>query len=172
MDTQARARSAVTLAVLAVVFIIGVAWAWARVTEPFPEKAEQPPCTDSPVAAGEVLTPGDILVNVLNASSTEGLASDTMEALVRKGFVEGEKGNTSASTGEGGALIWTDDPSGPSARLLATYFGGHAEIVQQPTANPGITVVIGEDFPGVTDGHKRIKAASDTSICVPPPPAS
>src|SRR5689334_15920813 len=42
VDVKARTRSAVTLAVLAVVFVIGVAWAWSSVTDPFPEKADQP----------------------------------------------------------------------------------------------------------------------------------
>jgi hypothetical protein len=29
---------------------------------------------------------------------------------------------------------------------------------------------VGDDFPGVTDGRKRIKAAEDTYVCTPPEP--
>jgi hypothetical protein len=168
VDLKARTRSAVTLAVLAVVFVIGVAWAWSSVTDPFPEKAEQPACTDSPVAKGDRLTPGDVLVNVLNGSTTEGLAGETMDALVRKGFVEGSKGNTSAAGSRSGAVIWADDANSTAAKLLKSYFGKGTEIVQQSTAEPGITVVVGEGFPGIGDGRKSIKATSDGYVCSPP----
>ena len=43
------------------------------------------------------ITPGAVLVNVFNASSTEGLAGETLDALVRKGFAEGTTSNTSAN---------------------------------------------------------------------------
>jgi hypothetical protein len=167
VDVKARSRSAVTLVLLAVVFVIGVAWAWSSVTEPFPDKADQPACTDSPVAQGDRLTPGDVLVNVLNGSTTEGLAGSTMEALVRKGFVEGSKGNTSAPAGRSGALIWTDDADSTAARLLRSYLGKGTRIEQRSTAEPGITVVVGEGFPGLGDGRKSIKATSDGSVCSP-----
>ncbi len=168
MDTRARARSAVTLAVLAVLFMVGVAWAWSTVTEPFPEKADQPACTDAAVDAGERITPGAVLVNVLNASSTEGLAGETMDALVRKGFAEGAKGNTSAPAGKSGAVIWTPDTASPAAKLLRSYFGRDTEIVEQSTAEPGITVVVGANFPGISDGKRAIKVAEDTAVCSPP----
>lgn len=168
MDTQARARSAITLAVLAVVFSIGVAWAWAAVTEPFPEKEDPPICVETSYADGDRMTPGDIVVNVLNASSTEGLARETMEALVRKGFVEGSRSNTAAKTGKGSALIWTGDPDGAPAQLLKTYFGPGAEVMQQSTTAPGISVIVGEGFPGIQDGKKSIKAKDDGTVCSPP----
>lgn len=168
MDGKARARSAVTLAVLAVLFIVGVVWAWSSVTEPFPEPEEQPACVESSFAAGDRVTPGNVLVNVLNASKTEGLASETMDALVRKGFAEGAKGNTAASTTDAGVVIWTTDPDGPAAALLKSYFGAGTEIVEQATAEPGITVVVGEGFPGVKDGKKGVKAEDDSYVCSPP----
>ena len=168
MDTKARARSAVTLAVLAVLFVIGTVWAWSSVTEPFPEAEEQPACLDTPVAVGDRVTPGNVLVNVLNASETDGLAGETMEALVRKGFAEGSRGNTRAETSESGAVIWTDDPDGPAAALLKSYFGPGTEIIDQATAEPGITVIVGEGFPGIRDGKLGVKAKKDSFVCSPP----
>jgi hypothetical protein len=168
VDVKASTRSAVTLAVLALVFVIGVAWAWSSVTEPFPEAEEQAACLDTSVAAGDRVTPGLVVVNVLNASSTEGLAGETMDALVRKGFVEGATGNAAVATGERGAVIWTDDPDGPAAELLQSYFGSDAEIVDQATAEPGITVVVGEGFPGLKSGRKGVKAEDDSFVCSPP----
>ena len=168
MDAKARTRSAVTLAVLAVIFVIGVAWAWASVTDPFPEKEEQPACTDSSFAAGDRITPGNVLVNVFNASGTDGLAGETMDALVRKGFGEGAISNTAADIREGGAVIWTKDPTSPAAQLLKTYLGKNTEIVDQTTADPGITVVVGVGFPGIKDGKTGVKADSDSTVCTPP----
>lgn len=167
MDAKATTRSAVTLAVLALVFVIGVAWAWSSVTEPFPEAEEQPACIETPVAAGDRVTPGLVHVNVLNASGTDGLASETMEALARRGFAEGATGNAAAPTGEMGAVIWTDDPDGPAAKLLQSYFV-NAQVVEQATAEPGITVVVGEGFPGIKAGRKGVKAESDGFVCSPP----
>jgi len=168
VDTKARTRSAATLAVLAVLFVVGAAWAWSAVTEPFPEAEKQPACTETSVAAGDRVTPGDVLVNVLNAGSTEGLAGETMDALVRKGFAEGSKGNTAADPGGGGVVIWAPDPDGPAAKLLKSYLGKGTEIVDQASAEPGITVLVSEGFPGVKDGKTGIKAKDDTTVCSPP----
>jgi hypothetical protein len=165
---MARTRSAVTLALLAVVFVAGAAWAWSSVTEPFPEKEEQPACVDSEVAEGDRITPGAVLVNVFNASNTEGLAGETLDALKRKGFAEGTTSNTSTEVGGSGAVIWAPDPDGPAAKLLKTYFGSNTEIVDQATAEPGITVVVGEGFPGIRNGKNGIRAATDSIVCSPP----
>lgn len=167
MDISARARSAATLAVLAVLFVVGAAWAWSAVTEPFPEKDEEPACIDTEVAAGDRVTPGMVVVNVFNAGSTEGLAGETMDALVRKGFVQGATSNSSAEVGKSGAVIWADDPNGPAAKLLQSYFGKDTEIVDQATAEPGITVLVGESFPGLKDGRKGVKADVDSLVCSP-----
>ena len=169
MDTLARARSAITLAVLAVLFIVGVAWAWSSVTDPFPEKAEQAACTDTPYSAGDRITPGYVLVNVFNASKTDGLARETMDALVRKGFAEGAISNTAADTGAKGAVIWTDAPDSPAVRLLQTYLGKDADVVDQTTADPGITVVVGQGFPGIKDGKNGIRTKEEGTVCSPPP---
>ncbi len=168
MEGKARARSAVTLAVLAVLFVVGVVWAWSSVTEPFPEPEEQPACVESSFAAGDRITPGNVLVNVLNASKTEGLAGETMDALVRNGFAEGSEGNTAASTTDSRVVIWTTDPDGPAAALLKSYLGPGTKIIEQATAEPGITVVVGQGFPGVKNGKKGIKAKDDTYVCSPP----
>ena len=168
MEINARIRSLVTLAVLAVIFVIGVAWAWSTVTDPFPEKEEQPACTDSSFDAGDRVTPGNVLVNVFNASGTEGLASETMQALVRKGFAEGTISNTAADTGDSGSVIWTTEPDGPAAKLLRTYLGKNTEVVDQATADPGITLVVGEGFPGIKDGKTGVKADEAAVVCSPP----
>jgi hypothetical protein len=165
---MARARSAATLVVLTVLFVIGVAWAWSAVTEPFPEMEEEPPCTETAVSAGDVVRPRDVLVSVLNASRTEGLARDTMDGLIGKGFGEGTRGNTSMKIGDAGAVVLTDGEHSPAAELVRSYLGRDARIVEEPSAEPGVTVVVGDDFAGVVKGRRGVRAKEDTFVCKPP----
>jgi len=167
MDLQAKARSTITLAVLALLFVIGVVWAWSAVTEPFPEPEETPDCVEEQFTAGSRLRPGDVLVNVMNAGNQEGLARNTMDALVRHGFGEGSRGNATVPKGSSGPQVWTSDPGSPAARLVASYLGPRADIVEQTTAEEGITVVVGDSFPGVVKGMRSIRVQEDTWVCAP-----
>jgi hypothetical protein len=167
---KAHTRSALTLVVLAVVFVIGVAWAWNAVTQPFPEPEDAPPCDKTRVAAGDKVVPEDVLVSVLNASKRNGLAGETMDDLLGKGFGEGTRDNVAAHTGRGGAVVWTDDPENPAAELVRSYLGKKARIVEQTSSEPGIVVVVGDAFPGVVKGRKSVTAQEDTYVCVPPEP--
>ncbi|WP_278258461.1 hypothetical protein [Nocardioides convexus] len=78
-DVKESSRSAITLVVLAVVFLAAIAWGWSRVTSPFPEKVEAAPCTDTLVAAGDEVAPPQVMVTVLNAGGANGLAGKTMD---------------------------------------------------------------------------------------------
>jgi hypothetical protein len=167
MDVQASARSLATLAVLGVLFVAGVAWAWSAVTEPFPEPAETPVCVDEQFAAGSRLRPGDVLVNVMNSGGEDGLARTTSEALVRHGFGEGARGNAQAVPGARGPQVWTSDPSSPAARLVAGYLGPDAHVVEKATTQEGITVVVGNSFPGVVEGPHSVRVEEDTTVCAP-----
>lgn len=166
MDMQATARSAATLVVLALIFVAGVAWAWSQVTEPFPDPVDDPDCHDVLIGTGEEVTPGDVLVSVLNGSERDGLAGETMDRLKRFGFGEGELGN--APKIKDSAQIWTDEPDGPVARLLASYLGDGVKTVDQASSAPGVTVVVGDEFPGVSKGARGETAGEDIYVCSPP----
>lgn len=167
-NLEAHARTAATLAVLALVFLGGVAWAWSAVTEPFPDLPEVAPCVDTPVAAGDVIKPDQVLVSVMNAGALDGLARETMDDLVRHGFAQGDRANAPTEDDLAPVEVWTSDPESPAALLVASYLGDDAEILDKPSSEPGITVVVSDDFPGVVKGDKEIEAATDTSICSPP----
>lgn len=166
-DLTARTRSTVTLVVLAAVFLLSVVWAWSAVTEPFPDPLETPDCYDETVAAGDAVGPGDVLVHVLNAGSEEGLARDTMDQLVREGFAQGQRGNTTTAKGGAAAQIWTDEPGNPAVRLVLSYLGKDAKIVEQATEQPGVTVVVTDKFPGVVNGKRRVVAKNEAVVCKP-----
>lgn len=167
-DVKESSRSAITLVVLAVVFLAAIAWGWSRVTSPFPEKVEAAPCTDTLVAAGEEVAPPQVMVTVLNAGGANGLAGKTMDKLVGFGFGHGKTGNAPRDTGSVSAQVWSDDPGDPAAILLASYLGKGVEVVDQPSGYPGVTIVVGKRFKGVTKGRATVTAQKDAYVCTPP----
>lgn len=168
LDVRQGGRSAITLAVLAVVFLAGVTWAWSSVTEPFPEKVPAAPCTDTLIRAGEDVAPPQVLVTVLNAGGADGLATKTMDKLIAAGFGEGETGNGPADSGPVAAQVWASDPGDPAAILLASYLGQDVEVVDQPSGYPGVTIVVGKRFKGVRKGRETVTAQTDSYVCTPP----
>src|SRR3954464_14519820 len=120
----ARVRTAVTLAALALLMLLGVTWGWAQVLKPFPGKVDAPICVDTSYKAGDELFVQDVTVSVFNASGREGLAASTLQALEDAGFAPGESANapkgTSVTTA---AEIWVKDPHDPGAKLLRRRVG-------------------------------------------------
>lgn len=168
LDVKNGGRAAITLAVLGVVFLVGTAWAWSQVTQPFPEKVEAAPCTDTLVSQGDELTPPQVMVSVLNASGSSGLAGNTMDKLAGFGFGEGQISNAPDNSRPEAAQVWADDPGDPAALLLASYLGKNVEIVDQPSGYPGITIVVGKGFKGVKKGRAKLTSQVDSYVCTPP----
>lgn len=169
----ARLRTLLTLGVLVALLLIAVTWAWSAITSPFPTSEEPAAlCQDQTIAAGDNLRPEDLTVNVLNAGDRIGLASSTMNALEGRGFGVGQRGNAPPGTAVRSAQIWTDDVDSPAVRLLATYLGKDAEILERTTSDPGLSVVVGDGFGRVRKGRNRIVPKQDTIVCSPVTPAT
>ena len=109
----ARLRSLITLAVLVVVVLVAAAWGWAKLTTPFPQAEEVPVCEDVTVAAGEPITPEELVVNVVNAGDRVGLAASTMNALETRGFARGSASDAADGTEVATVEIWSSDPRRP-----------------------------------------------------------
>lgn len=171
---MARLRTAGTLVVLVVLLVIGVSWGWSKVTAPVPESEEEPTalCEDVTVAKGDRLLAEQVTVSVLNAGTREGLASRTMAALVDRGLHQGQRDNAPDGTNVEGVAIWTDDPSNPAVRLVASYLGKGVEVVRRDPVNLGVNVVVGDKFGGVVDGRPSIVVGEDAIVCIPPESAA
>lgn len=168
MDLQASGRKTATVATLIAIFVIAVVWGLHEVTQPFPGKAAPPPvCEDVPVAAGHLVKPDQVLVNVLNDSNRSGLAENTQVALARYGFATGERGDTQHPMHGAHAEVWTTSPKSPAALLVASYLGRGVHVVRKDAGYPGITVVVGDTFRRVHHGMKSIKAAKKSEVCQP-----
>ena len=164
-----RLRTLITLAVLAVLVLAGVAWGWQQVSEPFPGKVDAPVCVDTTYAAGDELFVQDVTVSVLNASQREGLAGRTLQELEDVGFAAGETSNAPQGTAlTTPAEIWVGDPANPGAKLLRRQIGKVP--VRSDVTSPvkGVTLVVGDTFAELREGPASLVLDADAVVCSPP----
>jgi hypothetical protein len=161
-------KSALTLVTLLALLLGAGFWGWQAFTEPLPTAEEPPVCEDTKMPAGAEVRPQQVTVSVYNASDRNGLAGFTMELLVSEEFGQGESGNAPRGTDVPTAEIWAEDPDGPAAVLVQSYFG-RAVVIREPpaTLGPGVVVIVGEDFKRLRKGRDSIVADEDASVCVP-----
>ncbi|WP_372736919.1 LytR C-terminal domain-containing protein [Nocardioides sp.] len=161
-------KSALTLGVLVLLLVVGVAWGVAQVSKPFPGKVDRPICVETSYQAGERLYPQDVTVSVLNASKREGLAGRTMQALVDEGFARGQSGNAPEGTNVPRAQVWTTDADNPAVLLVRSRFR-KAEVIETPDPGAvGIVVVVGDNLPdSLAKGRPSILAKDSTVVCGP-----
>ncbi len=164
-----RMRSAVTLLVLLGLLLVGVAYGFSAVTEPFDERQEPPICSAAAVKKGEKVYPDQVTVSVLNAGTRTGLAGRTMSQLADEEFGRGELGDAPEGADVRRAEIWTEDPSSPAVRLVRTYLGKkRTRIVRRDTVAPGVNVVVGDKFQKLRKGRQKVTVKQDGEICSPP----
>jgi hypothetical protein len=159
-------KTALTLVVLAALLGVGASWGWSSFTAPLPRTDEAPICVETPVAAGQTITPEQVTVSVLNAGRRSGLATRTMTDFVAQGFHKGSSGNAPARSGVSYAQIWTDDPQSPAVALVASRLG-RAKVVQRAVDQVGVVVVVGDRFHDLARGKASVAAAKGTTICSP-----
>lgn len=159
------ARSSLTLAVLVLLMVGAALWGWRALTEPFPEAEDPAPCVDTEVGKGDRVTTEDVLVNVLNGSGRQGLASATMADFTNRGFAPGTTGNAEEDLPpESGVQIISDNRRDPAVQLVLRQFRG-GQIVRGDSPDPGVTVVMGNAFEKMGPPVNAIKARAATSYC-------
>ena len=163
----ARLRTVITLAVLAVLLLAGVAWGWSQVSDPLPGKAEASICVPTSYAAGDELFVQDVTVSVLNASKREGLAGRTLELFEEAGFAGGETANAPTGTDVAVAEIWVTDPESPAAKLVRARVGPVTVRAEPDNPAPGVTIVVGDGFGELRQGPQSLVLKDDAVICSP-----
>jgi hypothetical protein len=165
----ARVRTAITLAALALLMVLGVTWGWGQVTRPFPGKVDAPICVNTAYDAGDELFVQDVTVSVLNASGREGLATRTLKDLEDVGFAAGQTANAPKGTAiSTTAEIWVDDVDNPGAKLLRARLGQVPVVSHPENIKAGITVVVGESFGELRNGPESVVLSEDAVVCSPP----
>jgi hypothetical protein len=161
-------KTVLTLAVLAVLVLVGVVWGWSSLSKPFPHKAAPKDCYTTQLQAGDRVSAPKVTVSVYNASERVGLAEQTMSAFENQGFGPGNVGNAAKGTPVLYAQIWTQDRTNPAVRLVASRLGPRAHIIDHAPKGPGVTVMVGPQFQKLVQGKQSIKVTQPTSICSPP----
>jgi hypothetical protein len=164
-------RTALTLGFLCLLLVVAGAWGWQALTEPLPDSAPAPPCTDTTVAAGTDVFRDQVAVSVFNGSTRSGLASATMELLEERGFVGVDTGNAPQRIKR--VQIWAEDPKNPAVRLVRRQFRNAQVVpgteVDGEALGRGVVVVLGQSYSSLRDKEvESVKARGEATFCSPP----
>ncbi len=163
-------KTLLTLGVLAVLLLVGLAWGWSAVTSPFPHKAETKACTPTTVEPGDRVAAPKVTINVYNASTRVGLADRTMASFEAQGFGAGKVANAPKGTTVNFAQVWTHEPQNPAVKLVLSRLGPKAHVLGKDPIGPGVTVMVGASFNKPVNGRSSIKVTQAAQICSPPTP--
>lgn len=166
-------RTPVTLFVLVMVLLGAAYYGWQTVISPATEddkttaSKRKPACDDvEQFRKGQVIRSDDVLVNVYNAGSIEGLAGDTLDKLKRRGFGAGVADNAPAGLSATNVTIITRSRNSPPVRLVAKQFNGHVQYVAGRPLEPGVDVVVGDDFAGIdSSAATKLRVTEAVETC-------
>jgi hypothetical protein len=161
-------KTLLTLAVLAVLVLVGLTWGWSSLTSPFPHTASQGPCATTTLQPGDRVSAPKVVVSVFNASDRVGLAERTMSEFEDQGFGPGTVGNAPKGTVVPFAQVWSQNPGDPAVRLVVSRLGKLAHVIQKTHSGPGIIVVVGTRFQKLVPGLSSVKVVQPTTVCSPP----
>ncbi|GGV01347.1 membrane protein [Streptomyces filipinensis] len=134
-------------------------------------------CRTKAAPAAQVRTlprPGDITVNVYNATQRTGLAKETADALRKRGFKIGDVGNASGEFDKKvkgtGILLGPPDARDTSLAVLATEVSGAGQRTAAGRKGAAVDLIIGDAFKGLTQPAAAQQAL--TALSAPTPTAS
>ncbi|NBE54597.1 LytR C-terminal domain-containing protein [Streptomyces boluensis] len=138
--------------------------------------AGRPDCKPTPspsVSAAPLPKPGQITVNVLNATPRSGLAKQTADELKKRGFAIGEVGNATKEYDKkvdgAGLLLGAKATSDNGFRVLGTQLAG-AQRKTDDRKGKELDLIIGKDFKALTKKEDAVKAL--TALAEPSPTPS
>lgn len=165
---NAHVKTALTLAVLAVLLLGGIAWGLSAVSSPFPHKTSQLACYPTTLQPGDRVSAPKVTVSVFNASDRNGLAERTLTAFENQGFGAGDIGNAPKKAVVHYAQVWTTSRSDPAVKLVLSRLGHGARVVHRHYSGTGIVVMVGPQFTKLVPGKASIKVKRPTTVCEPP----
>ncbi len=163
-------KTPITLLVLLGVLLGAAYYGWQTVIAPATENDETaPPSETTPTCQqvpefrkGDKVRARDVTVNVYNAGIISGLADDTLNALADKGFKPGESANAPDDILTTNVTILVGERTTPLIRLVARQFKGPIRFERGPELDPGVDVLIGNEFRAVdrsANSFVRVKRA-------------
>lgn len=163
-----RAVTGITLTVLVALLAAGGLIGWRAFRAPVADDDAHGPrrgC-DAGLAKGDLVRSRDVTVSVYNAGTRSGLASQTLQELAARGFIEGDVGNAPADADNVRVVrVLTTKKSDPAAQLVARQFGKRTPVSVAPDLGAGVEVVVGDRFVGLVKAPRSIKAKASGSGC-------
>ncbi|MER6030438.1 LytR C-terminal domain-containing protein [Streptomyces sp. NPDC001851] len=132
--------------------------------------------TAAPAARVRALPkPGDITVNVYNATRRTGLAKDTADALRKRGFKIGDVGNAAKEFDKKvkstGMLLGPPDARNSSLAVLAAQVSGAEQRTTAGRKGAAVDLVIGDAFKGLAAPAAADRALAALTAPKPTAPA-
>lgn len=158
-----KVRTPITMLVLLGI-LMGAAWyGWATITSADEDdksptvsgKTEDECLSRQTYKKGTKIRARTITVSVYNAGLVSGLAGETLDDLVDKGFRRGSAANAPSGLTATNVTIVTSTRNSPQVELVAKQFRGNVQILEGDVIRPGVNVVVGDSFRGVDDNAKR-----------------
>ena len=165
-----RTLTAVTLTVLVALLVVGAYIGWRALLAPLDDESEDTPaagpgCADG-VARGDTVRTRDVTVSVYNAGTRAGLAGQTQDELVARGFIPGDLGNAPDDLSSVRVVrVLAETRRDPAAKLVALQFGRGTRVQASPDLGSGVEVVVGDKFKGLDKAPRKIRADAPGSGC-------
>lgn len=169
--------SAVTMIVLIGLLVGGAVWGWRSLFAPLPEDVTttvepQPTCATETVGPNEKLRSNQVRVSVFNAGSRSGLAGQTLDALVKRGFRPGDIGNAPDDLKVRKVQVWSSVKGDPRARLVARQFGKKVKVrFSDEDLGAGVDVIVGDRFRKLVKAPRAMAVKQKQEFCLPVEPA-
>ncbi len=158
----------VGLVIVLVAAAAGAAWWWTQVRDDDPSQAGPTPTatctTPPPKPPRDIPPPSQVRVNVLNATDTEGLAIDTANELVLRGFDVAGVGNAPKVMEAGVATVLYAKPGYGAAVRVASYVPGAELVKTTRIPDASVDLRLGPDFDGIVTDRQAKRGLDDVAL--------
>ena len=163
----------ITLVGLCVLVVWAAMWGWRSLFADLPDTGllagdPTPACQPVHVKAGGKVRAKVVEVSVFNSGERQGLAGETLDALIERGFIGGEVGNAPRNVSVAKAQVWTTERGDPRARLVARQLGKKVKVhITKKDLGSGVDVVLGDRFQRLSKAPRAVTAKKAKQFCVP-----
>ena len=158
------------------ILVVGAVWGWRSLFAEVPGGgltiAEPgPSCSTEQVKAGGKIRAKQIRVSVFNGGTRTGLAGDTLDALMERGFIGGDLGNAPSDVKVRRVQVWSTVENDPTARLVALQFGKDVKVrFSDEDLGAGVDVIVGNGFKRLIKAPRSLEVKRPQEYCVPVEP--
>lgn len=159
--------------VLIGILVLGAVWGWRSLFSELPESevaAEEPTptCTTEQVDEGEKIRSRQVRVSVFNGGTRSGLAGQTLDQLIERGFQPGDIGNAPLGADVRRVQVWSTVKNDVRARLVARQFGKNVKVRKaDEDLGDGVDVIVGNGFKGLVKAPRAMPVKKPLEVCVP-----